>query len=105
MAQGYMQLVIAVDGWTESNRPNRICEGFSLRLYRPRFEASNPSRYRLLTGATRTDRRGGGCEKPLPQSAGVLSPGPKPQLQCRHYQLYRLLLMALQLAPIQTLYK
>ena len=43
-----MQLVIAVDGWTESNRPIRICEGLSLRLYRPRFEASNPSRYRLL---------------------------------------------------------
>lgn len=42
--------------------------------------------------------------EPLPRAAGVLSPGPCPQLQCRHLgdplpgQLYRLLLIALQLA-------
>jgi hypothetical protein len=49
--------------------------------------------------------------EPLPRAAGVLSPGPCPQLQCRHLgdplpgQLYRLLLIALQLAlasnPVQ----
>src|SRR5690554_4833340 len=80
-----MQLVIAVDGWTESNRPIRICEGLTRAnpTHAPGVHGS-PSRYRLLTGATRTDRRGGGCEKPLPQSSGVLSPGPNPQLHCRN---------------------
>lgn len=45
--------------------------------------------------------------EPLPRAAGVLSPGPCPQLQCRHLgdplpgQLYRLLLIALQLALFQ----
>src|SRR5690554_3666412 len=54
-----MQLVIAVDGWTESNRPIRICEGLTRAnpTHAPGVHGS-PSRYRLLTGATRTDRRG-----------------------------------------------
>jgi len=49
MAQGYMQLVIAVDGWTESNRLYRICEGLTRAnpAHAPGVHGS-PSRYRLL---------------------------------------------------------
>ena len=77
----------------------------------PWSREQSPPGYGLLTGARRTDRRGRWSWEPLPQSAGVLSPGPCPRLQCRHLGLrlaslfYRLLLIALQLALASTLYR